>query len=112
DSTFLHSGITPLMDAVAADTDMTVFILDNASVAMTGGQEPIVSSSRLHQIVLGLGVPPEHLHVVSAHPRRVKQNAELIHRELEHRGLSVVIAVNECLQTAKRKAREAAEVAS
>ena len=32
DSTFLHSGITPLMDAVAADTDMTLLILDNETV--------------------------------------------------------------------------------
>ena len=38
DSTFLHSGITPLLDAVAANTDMTLLILDNATAAMTGGQ--------------------------------------------------------------------------
>jgi indolepyruvate ferredoxin oxidoreductase alpha subunit len=108
DSTFLHSGITPLMDAVAADTDMTVLILDNQAVAMTGGQEPVVSSSRLHEIVVGLGVAPEHLHVIDAHPKRVKHNTDVLRRELEHHGLSVVIAVNECVQTAKRKSREAA----
>ena len=104
DSTFLHSGITPLLDAVAADADITVLILDNETVGMTGAQEPIVPSSRLHQIVLGVGVPPEHCHVVDAHPRQVKHNAEVLRRELEHHGLSVVIARRECKVVAKRRA--------
>jgi indolepyruvate ferredoxin oxidoreductase alpha subunit len=114
DSTFLHSGITPLVDAVAADADMTVLILDNETVGMTGAQDPIVPSSRLLQIVLGVGVPPEHCHTVDAHPRRVKQNAELLRREMEHHGLSVVIARRECKVVAKRRARipDATEVAS
>ena len=38
DSTFLHSGVTPLMDAVAANADMTLVIVDNETTAMTGGQ--------------------------------------------------------------------------
>ncbi len=104
DSTFLHSGITPLMDAVAADADITVLILDNETVGMTGAQDPIVPSSRLHQIVLGVGVSPEHCHVVDAHPRRVKSNGELLRREMEHRGVSVVIARRECKVVAKRRA--------
>ena len=109
DSTFLHSGLTPLLDAVHEDTDMTLLILDNETVAMTGGQQTIVPSSRLHDLVLGLGVDPEHCHVVDAMPRQVAANAELLRREIEHRGLSVVIAVRECLETARRK-RKLAEV--
>ncbi len=38
DSTFLHSGIPPLIDAVYNDADITVLLLDNKIVAMTGGQ--------------------------------------------------------------------------
>ena len=111
DSTFLHSGLTPLLDAVHDDANMTLLILDNQAVAMTGGQETIVPSSRLHQIVLGLGVPPGHCHVVEAHPRKVGQHAELLRREIEHRGLSVVIAVRECLEVARRnKKKSVAEV--
>ncbi len=105
DSTFLHSGMTPLLDAAHANTDMTVLILDNEAVAMTGGQESMAATSRLHQIVLSLGVDPEHCHVVEAHPRKVKENAELIRREMEYGGLSVIIAVRECLEVARRKAK-------
>jgi indolepyruvate ferredoxin oxidoreductase alpha subunit len=111
DSTFLHSGVTPLMDAIAEDTDMTVLILDNEATAMTGGQEPLLPASRIHKIVKGLGVDPAHCHLVEASPKHVKANAEIIRREIAHPGLSVVIGVKECVQTAKRKLR-AAEVSA
>ena len=105
DSTFLHSGVTALMDAVAADTEMTVVILDNGTVAMTGGQPTILPSSRLEGLLLGLGVRPERLHVLDAHPRREEQNAEILRREVAHEGLSVVVMVRECVETARRKKR-------
>ncbi len=38
DSTFLHSGITPLVDAVYNGGELTVVILDNGTTAMTGHQ--------------------------------------------------------------------------
>ncbi|OGF16883.1 MAG: indolepyruvate ferredoxin oxidoreductase [Candidatus Eisenbacteria bacterium RBG_16_71_46] len=107
DSTFLHSGLTALMDAVAANANMTLLILDNQTVGMTGAQDPIVPSARLDAIVRGLGVDPDHCHVVDAHPRRVSQNAAILRREIEHRGLSVVIARRECKEVTRRKARAA-----
>jgi indolepyruvate ferredoxin oxidoreductase alpha subunit len=39
DSTFLHAGIQPLIDAVYNKADITVIILDNHITAMTGGQD-------------------------------------------------------------------------
>ncbi|CAH2602806.1 Indolepyruvate oxidoreductase subunit IorA [Rhodovastum atsumiense] len=39
DSTFLHAGIPPLIDAVYNDANITVIILDNHITAMTGGQD-------------------------------------------------------------------------
>ncbi|HOG28526.1 MAG TPA: thiamine pyrophosphate-dependent enzyme [Vicinamibacterales bacterium] len=106
DSTFLHSGITPLMDAVKDGTPMTLVILDNKTVAMTGGQPTILSSSELVTLVHGLGVPPGHLHVIEAHPRRASENTETLRRAVGHPGLSVVIAVRECVETVKRGKRE------
>ncbi len=108
DGTFLHSGITPLIDAVAGNTDMTLLILDNEATAMTGGQEPLIPSSRLEQIVLGVGVDPDHFHVLTAHPKKVDQLAGVLRTEMEHKGLSVVIAIRECIETVKRKKATAA----
>jgi indolepyruvate ferredoxin oxidoreductase alpha subunit len=104
DSTFLHSGVTALMDAVHADTDMTLLILDNGTVGMTGGQETVLPSSQLEPLILGLGVSPRHCHVKTAHPNQIGELSRTIRREVEHCGLSVVIAVRECIEHAKMRA--------
>jgi indolepyruvate ferredoxin oxidoreductase alpha subunit len=106
DSTFLHSGMTPLLDAAAANTPMTVVILDNETVGMTGGQPTLVPSSRLQAVVAGLGVDPGHLRVLDAHPRKNQENAAVLKEEFAHEGLSVVIMVRECIETAKTHKRE------
>ena len=90
DSTFLHSGVTPLMDAVAANTDMTLIILDNETTAMTGGQPTILPSSRLAAARARPrrrpGALPRGRRAPPAHRRRTR---EIIRSEIEHPGLSV-----------------------
>ncbi|MBP8274541.1 MAG: indolepyruvate ferredoxin oxidoreductase, partial [Acidobacteria bacterium] len=115
DSTFLHSGIAPLVDAIDADTDMTVVILDNEVVAMTGAQPTKLPSSRLKPLLLGLGVNEAHCHVVSAHPRQHDANTEIVRRELQHPGLSVIVAVRECVEAVRARkavAKRSVEVPS
>jgi indolepyruvate ferredoxin oxidoreductase alpha subunit len=109
DSTFLHSGIPALIDAAAARANMTLLVLDNQTVGMTGAQEPLVGPERLESVVRGAGVAPEHVHVLDAHPRKVDANARVIRAEIEHRGLSVIIARRECKEIARRHARAAAK---
>ncbi len=103
DSTFLHSGITPLLDAVSRNTPMTLIILDNRVVAMTGGQETILPSSGLEPLIRGLGVDPAHIVTIEAHRRNEAENTGILRREIAHPGLSVIIAVRECIETAKTK---------
>lgn len=103
DSTFTHSGMTPLIGAVRADADMTVFILDNAIVAMTGGQETMAAGDTLLGLLRGLGVKPEHLHVIEPLSKNHAENVELIRRAIQHRGLSVIVAQRECIHN-RRKA--------
>lgn len=106
DSTFLHSGIPPLVDAIAHDTDMTVLILDNETTAMTGGQPTELPDSRLMPVVLGLGVPPDHVHVFQAHPRKIDELATLIKKEVAHPGLSLIVIKRECVQAARKGKKE------
>jgi indolepyruvate ferredoxin oxidoreductase alpha subunit len=103
DSTFAHSGITPLVEAVAADADMTVLILDNATVAMTGGQPSYGSGERLLRIVEGAGVPREHIRTIEPLPKNHPKNVAIITEEVAHHGLSVIVAVRECVQEARKK---------
>ncbi len=104
DSTFLHSGITSLIDAYTSNTNMTVIIMDNSTTAMTGGQKTILSSPQIERLVRGVGVPEEHLRVINPLKKHLDENVEIIRKEMEYRGLSVIISLRECIQTAvKRK---------
>jgi len=102
DSTFIHSGITPLIDAAAADTPMTVIILDNSTVAMTGCQPTIVPSGNLVNLILGCGVKREHLLELEAKKQFLEENTAKLKAEIEHRGLSVVIFKRECLEAFRK----------
>ncbi|MEA5144699.1 MAG: indolepyruvate ferredoxin oxidoreductase subunit alpha [Candidatus Limiplasma sp.] len=48
DSTFLHSGVTPLIDAVYNQQAITVMILDNRITGMTGHQQNPASGKDIH----------------------------------------------------------------
>jgi indolepyruvate ferredoxin oxidoreductase alpha subunit len=107
DSTFIHSGITALIDAVKADSPMTLIILDNSIVAMTGCQETMVASDSLKPLILGLGLKPEHLLELEAKKQLLEENAARLRAELEYRGLSVVIFKRECLEAFRKRNRKA-----
>jgi indolepyruvate ferredoxin oxidoreductase alpha subunit len=103
DSTFIHSGITPLIGAARSDANMTVIILDNAIVAMTGGQSTMVAGEELLRLLRGLGVRDEHLHVAEPLPKNHRENVELIGRAIDHHGLSVIIERRSCIQIKPKK---------
>jgi indolepyruvate ferredoxin oxidoreductase alpha subunit len=103
DSTFAHSGITPLLDAAAVNTNMTVMIFDNDVVAMTGGQPTYASGEKLIRIIEGLGVHKDHIRTIKPLPKNLETNVQVIKEELDYKGLSVVIAARECVQQARKK---------
>jgi indolepyruvate ferredoxin oxidoreductase alpha subunit len=105
DSTFLHGGITCLVDAVQSNVNMTLIILDNDIVAMTGCQETIVPSSQLGNLILGLGVKKEHLIELETKPNLVDENAAIIKKEMEYQGLSVIILRRVCIEAFKKRAK-------
>ncbi len=105
DSTFTHSGMTGLLDAVNEKANITVIISDNLTTAMTGGQDS-AGTNKFEAICLGLGVEPEHLHVVVPLPKNMPEITRIIREEINYRGVSVIIPQRECIQTFKRHAKE------
>jgi indolepyruvate ferredoxin oxidoreductase alpha subunit len=103
DSTFLHSGITALIDAVVSDTPMTLIILDNSIVAMTGCQTTMIPSAKLRALILGTGVNPEHVLELEAKKQYLEENAAKLKKEVEYRGLSVVVFRRECLEAFRKR---------
>lgn len=97
DSTFVHSGMTGLVDIVVEKAPVTVVIGDNLTTGMTGGQDSS-AYQRLEPILLGLGVEPEHLHVVVPLPTNHLANVEILKQEMAYKGPSVIIARRACVQ--------------
>lgn len=105
DSTFTHSGMTGLLDAINANAAITVIISDNLTTAMTGGQDS-AGLNKYEAICLGLGLDRAHLHVVEPLPKNMEEITRIITTELEYRGLSVIIPRRECIQTLTRKLKK------
>ena len=102
DSTFTHSGMTGLLDAVNDRSPITVVLSDNLTTAMTGGQDS-AGTSKYEAICVGLGVEPEHVRVVVPIPANMPEITRILREEIEYRGVSVIIPRRECMQTLKRK---------
>ncbi|RLB15954.1 MAG: indolepyruvate ferredoxin oxidoreductase subunit alpha, partial [Deltaproteobacteria bacterium] len=107
DSTFFHSGITGLVNAVHNNHKFTLVILDNGTTAMTGHQPhpgvdttPLgvnLSQISLEDVVRGCGV--KDVHVVK--PFKVNKTMEAVKAAMEYDGLSVIISKEICPLFAK-----------
>lgn len=105
DSTFTHSGMTGLLDCVNENANLTIIISDNETTAMTGGQES-AGTGRLESICAGIGVAPEHLHVVVPLKKNHEEMKTIIRKEIEYKGVSVIIPRRECIQTLTKKKKK------
>jgi indolepyruvate ferredoxin oxidoreductase alpha subunit len=109
DSTFLHTGIPGLLNAVYNSADITVTILDNRTTAMTGHQ-PNPSTGltvlgdatfmvSLEDISRACGVEL----VLTTDPFDIATTIDTFKQAKEHKGTSVVISKQECIITARRR---------
>jgi indolepyruvate ferredoxin oxidoreductase alpha subunit len=112
DSTFTHSGMTGLLDAVVKNSSVTIIISDNSTTGMTGGQ-PSQATGRIESICKGIGVVREHLRVLVPLRKNHEENVRIMKEEFEYKGVSVIIATRDCIQNAtKRKKSESSNVPS
>ena len=106
DSTFTHSGMTGLLDAVNAKSPITVMILDNFTTGMTGGQQS-QATGKLEAICEGLGVEKEHIRILNPIKKYHDENTAVMKEELEYNGVSVIIPRRECVITLNARLRAA-----
>ncbi|MBN2683277.1 MAG: indolepyruvate ferredoxin oxidoreductase [Bacteroidales bacterium] len=102
DSTFTHSGMTGLLDAVNDKSPITVMISDNFTTGMTGGQDS-AALGKIEDICAGLGVEPEHIRVFTPVKSKHDEMVQIIKEELAYNGVSVIIPRRQCVQTMKNK---------
>jgi indolepyruvate ferredoxin oxidoreductase alpha subunit len=113
DSTFLHMGMAPLVDAVYNRANLTVLLLDNRAVGMTGGQDHPGTGRDLRgneaprvdfaALVAALGVEPEHIAVVD--PYELPTLFKTLRREVAYPGPSVIITNQPCVLTDRYRRR-------
>ncbi len=102
DSTFFHSGLSPLASAVYNQHDFLVVVLDNGTTGMTGHQpHPGVDLGHLdlprkpisiEAAVKGLGVE----NVLTVNPFHYRKTVEAVRQLADCRGVSVLIARAGC----------------
>jgi len=110
DSTFLHSGITGLLNVVYNKGTVTVIILDNHTTAMTGQQDHPGTGYTLKgeetfgvdlaKLAKALGV--KHVKVVN--PYQLAATERVIKREVQRPEPSVIISRAPCVLSRREKA--------
>jgi len=109
DSTFMHSGITGLVDIVYNKGNNTVIILDNSITGMTGHQDNPTTgytirgeeTKQVNLISLCKSIGIEH--VVVADPFDLKNFEKVVKQEVEREEPSVIIAQRPCALLKKVK---------
>jgi len=112
DSTFVHSGITGLINSVYNGSAATLIILDNRITAMTG-QQPNPSSGNtiggeaahsldLEALCRAVGV--KHVRVIN--PHEVPECRKVLKEEVEREEMSVIIAQAPCVLLPELKLRK------
>jgi len=107
DSTFFHTGIPGIINAVYNQTDIIIVILDNATTAMTGNQPhpgtgktmmgSLSEKLSIHRIVSAIGVQ----RIVRANPFRLESAKEAVRSVLEEKGVRVVLFEAPCIAVGK-----------
>lgn len=115
DSTFFHSGIPPIVNAVHHNHNVVITILDNRTTAMTGhqphpgteydGMGRLAKLIKVEDIVKGLGV--EHIEIVD--PNNIKETTAAFKRALDFNGPSVVVSKSPCILLEVQQKRRSGE---
>jgi indolepyruvate ferredoxin oxidoreductase alpha subunit len=110
DSTFLHSGITGVVDAVYNKSGVTIIIVDNGTTAMTGHQDhpgtgisvkgKKTGAVELEKLVRGIGV--DDVKVVNAFDMKALRAA--VRSSLDNPELSVIIVRGTCSVRLRKRA--------
>lgn len=103
DSTFLHSGITPLLNMAYNKSDAVIVICDNRTTAMTGMQEHpgtgfTLQGEKAKEVdleALGKTLGIDSVRLID--PYDIKQTREVMKEELDRKGSSLVISRRSCV---------------
>ena len=112
DSTFLHSGITSLLNVVYNKGAVTLIILDNRTTAMTGRQDHPGTgftlkgeeTSRVDLVKLSKALGVKHVKVVD--PYQLASTERVVKREVRRPEPSVIISRAPCILSRRERTEQ------
>jgi indolepyruvate ferredoxin oxidoreductase alpha subunit len=116
DSTFFHSGIPPLIDAVTNNAHVCILVCDNETTAMTGHQPHsgtgVTAAGRITRKIgiedVARSVGAEFVEVTDAFD--IVGTYRVLDRAMKHAGPSVVVSRGRCAELVRRDARKSGAV--
>jgi indolepyruvate ferredoxin oxidoreductase alpha subunit len=112
DSTFFHSGIPPIIDAVHHNHDVVITILDNRTTAMTGhqphpgtdfdGMGRVAKRIIVEEVCKGCGVDKIEI----ANPNNINDTIQSFKRALDYPGPAIVVSKSPCILLDNRDKRK------
>ena len=107
DSTFFHTGIPGVVNALYNETDIILVVLDNSTTAMTGNQPhpglgktmmgEISEKISIYKVLEALGVK----HIERVNPFHQEEAIEAVNRIADERGVRVILFEAPCIAVAK-----------
>ncbi|MFX0170850.1 MAG: indolepyruvate ferredoxin oxidoreductase subunit alpha [Candidatus Hodarchaeota archaeon] len=93
DSTFWHTGLPGLVNAVYNKSNLLLLVVDNAATAMTGFQPNPGEAIAIEDAARGVGT--KFVAIIDAY--KPKESIPVIKEALKHEGVSVVVSKGECV---------------
>jgi len=106
DSTFFHSGVPGLINAVHNNARLVVIIADNRTTAMTGfqphpGSEENARGEKVRAISIEKLAEALEVPVQTVNPYNIEETLEALKKAVMHPGVSIIVASAPCFLYAK-----------
>ena len=93
DSTFFHTGLQPMINAIKANANITIFILDNSYICMTGGQDSYTTKTYdLKEFLKTFKID----NIVEINSFNIGENIQIIKETINKNGVNVIISKGIC----------------
>lgn len=101
DSTFFHSGLTPLVSLKEVKGNITFIVMDNRITAMTG-QQPTVATNSIEDMGKAAGLSDDQIHILKPLPKKLDENVAALEKIFSHDGPDLVIFRRECIEAMRK----------
>ncbi len=108
DSTFWHSGITGLANAIWKKANIVVIVMDNQTTAMTGAQ-PNPSSEDVVNLDIAKTAMAMGAFTRVVDPMDYEATKAVMREAMEHEGVRVIVAKHDCALTYQKSLKLAGE---